>query len=190
MKKRFLKLIYIIALLGIVIFIPIYILSSIEFDKVVISSYKAKCLFNNEYVVLQGNQLYQPYVFDEIRLNDTTWSDIEKDLNFYCKYYNDIQPHIIAYTESRTRAEQVKANKEFWNFRENVISSVSSYPPLYKLEEVSKKTNLYFQIFAPIISGFVFALIMFVILQIIRMCYVYVVFGKVVWHPFKSLINK
>ena len=184
MAKRFFKLLYIIILIGIGLSFPLYILTSIEFDEIVISSYKAKCLSNNEYVVLEGDS--QAYVFNEITLEDTIYSNTKEDLNFYCKYYDSVQPYVLSYIRAKNTAEQVDANKGFFNFKESVINNVYSYPALYKLEVVSEETNLY-RIYGPLVEWFAVALFVFILLQILRMCYVYIVFGEVVWHPFKHI---
>lgn len=184
MSKRFFKLIYVIALIGIGISFPIYILTSIEFDKIIISSYKAQCVSNNEYVVIEGDS--QPYILNEIILNDTTYDDTKKDLNFYCKYYDKVKPYVLAYIRAKNTNEQVNVNKEFFNFKNSVINDVYSYPTLYKLELVSEETN-WFRVYGPLIEWFFIALFLFIILQILRMCYVYIVFGEIVWHPFRYL---
>jgi hypothetical protein len=185
MAKRFFKLLYVIALIGIVVSLPIYVLSSAHFDRVVITSYKAKCNLSNNYVVLEGSQLNDPYIFDEIILNDSTYSDTKKTLNFYCQNYDAVQPYVIAYANSKTREEQVTANKNFFNFQEKVMPSVYTYPPSYQLEEVSHETHLY-EIYSPIIDWALGAILAFIVLQIIKICYVYVTFGEIVLHPFKQ----
>ena len=185
MTNRFFKLLYVFALIAIGLWLPIYIFSSIDYEDIVWTSYKAKCLSNNQYVVLQGSSANDAYVFDEVYYNDTVFNDLKKDLNFYCKYYDAIQPHIIAYNQTRTTQEQVRANQEFFTFKEGVVGSVSSYPMLYKLE-VAKNEFQSYRIYDPISVGFFGALAAFILLQIVRMSYAYVVFGAVVWHPFRS----
>lgn len=189
MAKRFFKLLYILTLIGIAISMPIYLLSSIQFDKIVISSYKAKCISNGEYVVLQGAPRGLAWVFDEISLNDSIYSETKKDLNFYCKYSASIEPYIAEYIESETREERTAANIHFFNFRDSVISNVYSYPPAYTLELIGEETHLY-ELYSPIVVWLLGATLAFVILQFLRMCYTYIVFGKVVWHPFKQNITK
>lgn len=186
MTKRFFKLLYVLALIVLALSFPIYLLTNIQFDAIVRTTYKAKCLSNEQYVVLEGSRVGEAYEFDEFTLNDTIYNDTKKTLNFYCKYYDTVQPYIVAYTESKTNSEIVKANQNFFNFRESVISGVYSYPALYKLEVVSEITQLN-EVYNPIIAWLIYAAFAFIVLQIIRMCYVYVVFGKVVWHPFRKI---
>ena len=185
MTKRFFKLLYAFALIAIGLWLPIFILTSIDYESVVWTSYKAKCLSNNQYVVLQGSPENFAYVLDRVSYNDTTYNDTKRDLNFYCKYYTDIQPHILAYNEAGTREAQVRANQEFFTFKESVLDTVFEYPMLYELEIVEKEFQSY-QIYSPIGTGIFGALVAFILLQIVRMSYVYIVFGKVVWHPFKQ----
>lgn len=186
MAKRFFKLLYILALIGIVISLPVYLLDTIQFDKIVISSYKAKCNSNNQYVILEGNKLDEPYIFDEIFLNDTTYGNVKKSLNFNCQYYDQIQPFVVAYTESKTREDQINVNKAYFNFEEANLSNVYIDVPSYKLEEVSTETNWY-EVSGPIIDWLGYAILTFAILQAIRICYMYVVYNEIVWHPFKHL---
>lgn len=134
MTKRFFKLLYALALICIALSLPITILTSVQFDKITITSYKAKCLSNNQYVVLEGSQQNEAYVFDEITLEDTIFSDTKKTLNFYCRYYDEVQPYIVAYTEAKTNAEVIKVNQDFFRFQQSVISNVYAYPAQYQLE--------------------------------------------------------
>lgn len=186
MTKRFFKLLYVLALIVLGLSFPIYLLTNIQFDAIVRTTYTARCLSNDQYVVLEGSRIGEAYRFDEFTLNDTIYNDTKKTLNFYCKYYDAIQPYIVAYTESKTKADIAKANTNFFNYRETVFSNVYSYPPLYKLEVVSEITQLN-EIYSPLIDWLIVAGFAFMVLQIARMCYVYVVFGKVVWHPFRKI---
>lgn len=185
MTKRFFKLLYALALICIALSLPITILTSVQFDKITITSYKAKCLSNNQYVVLEGSQQNEAYVFDEITLEDTIFSDTKKTLNFYCRYYDEVQPYIVAYTEAKTNAEVIKVNQDFFRFQQSVISNVYAYPAQYQLEVVENQKR-WNELYNPIIEWVMGAIAAFILLQIIRMCYVYVVFGQVVWHPFKQ----
>lgn len=185
MVKRFFKLLYILALIGIVISLPIYVLDTIQFDKIVVSSYKAKCNSNNQYVILEGNKLNEPYIFNEIVLNDNTYGNVKKSLNFHCQYYDQIRPFVAAYAESKTREDQMNANKAYFSFEDANILNVYTDIPSYKLEVVSNKTNWY-EVYVPLIEWVGGAVTAFILLQLIRMCYTYVVFGEIIWHPFKN----
>lgn len=186
MTKRFFKLLYALALIAIALWFVIYVLTSIRWDMVVNTSYKAKCNSNNQYVVLQGAPVGVADVMDEGYLNsEENRTAIKEQLNFYCKYYDEIQPHIVAYNEAKTRSEQVAANLNFTQF-ENGKDKVYAYPELYTLEPVSEETRPQ-EIYNPLLTGLVGAFIAFLLLQIVRICYVYVVFGKLVWHPFRKI---
>ena len=50
------------------------------------------------------------------------------------------------------------------------------------------RLNLY-SVYGSVIDWFVNAILAFIVLQIVRMCYVYVAFGKVLWHPFGKIEN-
>lgn len=187
MTQRFFKLLYVLALAGIVLSLPIYLLATIQTDAIVRTTYQAKCNSNGEYVVLQGSKLGEAYQFDEFVLNDTIFSDTKDTLNFYCKYFDEIQPHVVVYTQTKTPAETLEANSDFFAFRESK-PEVYAYPQLYTLETVSEITQ-WNQVYNPIIEWLLTAIALFILLQFVRMCYVYVTFGKVVWHPFKSVSN-
>ncbi|MBU1179762.1 hypothetical protein KJ885_02360 [Patescibacteria group bacterium] len=184
MLNRFFKLIYVFALIAIAISLPICLFLEVDFSRIFDTDYKAKCLSNNKYVVLQGSALDEAYIFSKTTLNDSKFSDTKKDLNFYCKYYDKIQPHIIAYAKSKTTADQVKANIAFFTFKDSVLPVVSSSPKLYKLEVVDREFN-YYAIVIPFILWLEGALLAFIILQILRISYLYIVFGKIIWHPLK-----
>src|SRR3989344_7112727 len=191
MTNRFFKLLYVFAFIGLGLSLPIYILSSMDFDAIYMTTYKARCLSNNQYVVLQGSRDRQPYVFDKFSYNDPIIPelDVKKQLNFYCKYYDEIQPHISAYINAQTTKEEWDANLNFSNFKDSVNSNISSYTELYKLEKVDDFFQPY-QFWSPLIDWFMGALFAFLLLQIIRMSYLYIVFGEIVWHPLKQSKNK
>jgi len=182
MSQRFFKLLYVFALIGLVLSAPIYLLQEIRLDAIVSDTYKAKCLSNNQYVVLQGAAIDEVYEVNEHTLNDPL-SDTKRTLNFYCKYYDEIQPYIIASNENPSQAGRL--NLDYSEFRNPRYDNVSIYPALYELEVV-KRTIRYDEFLNPIVVWLVGAAMAFVLLQIIRMSYVYVVFGEVVWHPFRQ----
>ena len=182
MLNRLFVLLYIIGAAGLVLFIPIYSLANINFDRIVISDFKAQCNDNGQYVVLQGSQPDEHMVMSEDYLKDQG-STFKKQLNFYCQYYSDIQPHIQRYLASKDLRDRAQANIEFNKFEDSVWNSVNSYPELYQLIEVSKKNN--YSELSAILSAIILAVVGFIILQVLRMSYLYVVFNKVVWHPFR-----
>lgn len=184
MIKRFFKLLYTLSIILLALSLPVFIFISTYLNKVS-SSYKARCLLNNQYVVLQGASVGESY---EFYLNDIENDKKTKELlNFYCKYYNEIQPYIIAYNEAKTLDDQVLANMSFVEFK-NTKDEISAYPKLYKLEIISNKT-FFKEILELIVVWFIWATPIFIVLQILRVCYVYVVFGVVMWHPFKQIKN-
>jgi hypothetical protein len=70
MANRFFKLLYLFVLIAIGLSLPIVLLSSINFDEIVITTYKAKCLSNGKYVVLQGSPRNDlAYEFNELALD-------------------------------------------------------------------------------------------------------------------------
>lgn len=185
MINRFFKLLYILSLIAIAIYLPASILNDFDYDAVVRASYSPKCYSNNQFIVLQGSQYGEVSVVDEFFLNGENSTALKKQFNFYCQYYDEIQPHITAYLESKTLAEQKEANINFFNFKESMDDNVTIYPLLYNLEVVSEVTQ-WNHVYNPIIEGLLKTLFWFLLLQSIRMSYLYVVFGKIVWHPFRK----
>lgn len=184
MIQRFFKLIYVAALLAVGLFLVGYPLTTINYDRIVITTYKAQCLSNNKDVVLQGMKPGEIYEFDEIVYKDNIFSDVNGTLNFYCKYYDEIQPYIAIYNNATTVAERQAANTNYFEFRLGIKSGVSPYPNLYRLVPVSEDTN-YNEVLSPLIEALMIAISWFVLLQLARIAYIYIVFGEIVWHPFK-----
>lgn len=186
MIHRFFKLLYTFALIVLALSLPFYFLTNVHFDWITVTTYKAKCLSNDQYVVLEGSPLNMAYEFNEVTLNDTIYSNTRQSLNFYCKYYDKAHSYVVAYNQASTNAERVQVNQDFFNFQQSVISNVFSYPESYKLEVVSEETN-WNELYNPLVAWLIGAVAAFIALQIVRMSYVYIVFGKLVWHPFRKI---
>ena len=92
MTQRFFKLLYILTLIFLGLSLPIYLLTHIQFDAIVRTTYKAKCLSNDQYVVLQGSPKGMASEFDELVLNHPLRPELDtkKTINFYCKYYDGV----------------------------------------------------------------------------------------------------
>ena len=177
----------IIALAGALVY---FTFTEIKFSGMNVNHYQAKCLSNDKYVILQGDT--RPYEFPETNLTTTEFMDVKQDLNFYCKYYDQIQPYIQAHINSKNIQEEYQANIAFHKFEESVArSSISRTPALYSLETI-RVENIPSTAFSELLAVLTFGLIGFVILQILRMVYLYIAFGQIIWHPFrkpKSLSN-
>lgn len=180
--QRFFKLLYVLALVAIVLALPILIVSWVKFDQITITSYKAKCVSNGKDVVLEGDS--QAYVFTELTLNNPDLGT-KKTLNFYCKYYDRVQPYLTAYLRAANRSEEISANENFFKFQDSVISNVGVYPTLYQLEVVEEVTD-FFPVYSAIVGWLIFGTLAFAALQILRMFYSYIAFGEIVWHPFRQ----
>jgi len=187
MIKRLFRVLYVITISSLCLFFIIYPIVTIKFNKITTKSYRAKCLFNNQYVVLEGAKYNEAYTFNEDELKELSLygPTTKKNLNFYCKYYEDIQPYIIGYLNSNSYSEQVTINEKFFKFKDSVSSKISGHPPLYELEDAGETKN-WNELFNPIIESIIITLIIFVLLQILRISYIYIVFGEIVWHPFKE----
>lgn len=180
MARRFFNLLYFISLALLVLSLPFYVFSSGDLDKIYIKSYKAKCLSSGQYVILQGAR--EPYIFDDYSIRLAKAGDLienKKDLNFYCKYFNEVKPYVDGYDGS------YEGNVNFFKLKDSVISGISAYPELYKLEVVRQEKH-YDIIYGLIVTWLIFASVGFVLMQVVKVCYLYVVTGRVVWHPFKS----
>ena len=191
MAQRFFKLIYTLSLVALILSFPLYYISSFRSDLLYDITYKAKCISNGKFVVLEGAKENEIYEINKFTLDHPIAPeyDDKRLLNFYCKYYDEVQPYIIAYNKSTSRGEEVSVNQNFYTFQNVVITQVSLYPPLYELVIVKKELQQY-QLYGPIIDWLLYAVSAFLLLQVMKICYVYVVFGRIVFHPFKSSSNK
>jgi hypothetical protein len=185
MKKRLLKLIYVLSLTAIVLSFPIHVLTSIDYGRVYSKSYKAKCLSNDKYVVLQGSPSDEGDDFLDLSLTGENGHAYNRQLNFYCKYYDEIRPFIVSYRTSNSNTEQYQNNLAFTAFEKSKnYDQMFTNPKLYELELVKKDFQPWV-VFGPIIDWLTVVGGLFIIIQIIKICYIYVVYGKIVYHPFK-----
>lgn len=191
MVQRFFKLIYTLSLVTLILSFPLYYISSFRSDLLYATTYKAKCISNGKFVVLEGSRENEIYEINKFTLDYPIAPeyDDKRLLNFYCKYFDEVQPHIVAYNKSTSREEQINVNQNFYTFQNSVITQVPSYPPLYELVIVKKELQKY-RIYDPIIDWLLYAVSTFLLLQVMKICYGYVVFGRIVFHPFKSANSK
>lgn len=181
---RFFVVLYVICLLAIVGWWLYAFPTNVNVSEGRISYYQAKCINNDKYVVLQGEST--PYEFSEKNFKTTEYSDTPQDLNFYCKYYDQIQPHVQAHINANTLEETYQANMAFNSFEESVGRySVSRTPALYNLETMRVENN-YSVVLLSALGIFLGGAVFFLALQIVRMIYLYITFGEIIWHPFRK----
>lgn len=181
---RFFVVLYVICLLAIVGWWIYAFPTNVHLSEARISNYQAKCISNDRYVILQGGST--PYEFAEKDLKTTEFSDTPQDLNFYCKYYDQIQPHIQTYINAKSLNEKYEANTAFHTFEQSVGRySVSRTPALYNLETTRVENN-YTVVLLSALGIFLGGVVFFLVLQILRMIYLYITFGEIIWHPFRK----
>lgn len=192
MIKRFFKVVYVLSLIAIILGVPAFVLASIKWDSVTKTRYRAKCISNGKFVTLQGSPVGEATEFSDTfgaefgpDLQERFKLEQAENLNFYCTYYDEIQKYIVAYAEAKTSSGQVAANYEWSEFKKSK-GGVSSYPELYTREMVTQEHRLE-EVYIPLLSGLLVGLFAFLLLQLVRVCCVYVVFGKLVWHPFGAM---
>ncbi len=186
MWQRFFITVYFLLHIPLLV-IPIYAVTENRFwEDLGMHDYKVKCLNNNQYVVLQGSLVDTPDIVSDQLLQGEFGIETKQNLRFYCAYYNEIQPHIQAYREAKTRDDQVRANKVFFQFQE---SKQPVFFENYQLEVVETKNN-----WAPfwnmLFEGVFGTLLYYALLQVARIIYTYIVLGKIVWHPYRFSLNK
>jgi len=149
------------------------------------SVYQVRCDANNEVVVLQGETKGVPYSFDDTNLNSRDYRiGAEETARFYCTYYDQIQFHINAYVEaSKPGGNTVVANQEYFEFKNSVPET---YRTNYTFEKVGED-NDYYQLWAAIIGFFVTLVGWYLLLQIARIIYQYIAFGRFNWHPYRKI---
>ena len=185
MLHRFFKLLYVLALIAIAVSIPVFLVAEIEYSKIVVTTYKVRCLNSDEHLVLYGSQIFSEFVIGG--KNSDSWN---KKFNFHCQYYDSLLNSnsllkVANYFEEEDLIERLRDYKEFSAFEKKIVLNTASYPEHFTLEPISDEIQWH-QIFMPLIELFSGLLIAFLFLQFLRMSYVYIVFGRVVWHPFKD----
>lgn len=143
-----------------------------------VNTYEGICVSNNEPVVLQGTTDGTTYQFTDTDI-DYGEGRVEETLRFYCSNYDEAQRFIDLYRDS---ADKLSANQAFWDFRESAV--VSPYQN-YRLQVVNEESD-YFMFWNGIFSGVTYMVIYYVVIQVIRIIYQYIVFGVFVWHPYRK----
>lgn len=188
MFERFSKVINTLALLGILGSIPLFFITSFDAEEFIIDTYQVRCIDNGSFITLQGGVVGEPDTWTERQLDmfrdgmrNPGFDYTTQNLNFYCLYYDDIQPYIYSYTLSE---DKVAANMRYAEFKKSVIDSVDRYPELYDKVLVDSERQMYVLTNALAIAS-VFPLILFLLLQMVRIIIVYVVYGEMVWNPLR-----
>jgi len=160
-----------------ILLIPLFAMRGVE----IVREYKTRCLNNNQYVVLQGSPTDLPDIVSNSLLNGAFGTETENNLRFYCAYYDEIQPHIVAYRNARSEEERVRANLAFEAFRN---SRPRVFSENYTLEVVKTYYN---HLFNAIEVSIIAMILYYFLLQILRFIYMYVATGKIIIHPYRNL---
>lgn len=178
MLKRFAVVLYIFLNI-LILFIPISLFLNPSVS-LIEHTYQARCIKNGKLVVLQGTIDNSPATYTKSYLNDYRF-DPEKDLRFYCNNYDEIQKHIENYKNAKNVNEEIKATLIYREFEKN--APTTNYKN-YSLELINTSYSfLWFTLF----TSMIYTLGAFLLLQIIRIIYQYIVFGSFTWHPYKQI---
>lgn len=176
MWHRFFKLVYGILLAGIIVFIPInFIINSSNYSYRFVQ-YKVKCSHNNKYVVLQGSKLDEYATYSNATLD-------KREMNFYCKFYSEIQFYIADYLRSNNK---IQSNLDYFDFKAKNINKVGYYPELFTVEKQYDEFFYRGTIFDPLLVSLTLGGIFFVGLQVLKNFYTYIKFGTWTIHPFRT----
>lgn len=147
--------------------------------------YQVRCTSNNQVVILQGATDGSPYTFDDINLSAPSYKkDIEENSRFYCAHYNEVQKHVAAYVESlKPGGNTVIANQEYFEFK---LSAPKTYYKNYT-HEVIGTDNSYYQLWNAVFEFFILLIGGYLLLQLARIIYQYIAFGKFNWRPYKKI---
>ena len=179
--KRLVNVIYLLAHIPI-IFIIVYALASSKYwNYIDVVTYQARCKDNNQLVVLQGSRDGSPYHFTNKDIESYPSDNLET-VRFYCKYYDQVQELKEQYVKAKSFDEETAANKAYWAFNESVPRS---YDDNYILEEIASKSD-YSYFWSNLLFGIAITLGYFAFLQVVKIIYQYVVFGKFSLHPYKG----
>ena len=144
--------------------------------------YQVRC-DNGELVVLQGTLDGSPVTYDDRYLERNDGNTFRSKLRFYCANYEEIQYHINAYAAAVTPAERQRALTEYRSFEDSQVDTVVQN---YTLEEIESDSSAR-SFFTFLLLAVSLLIGQWLILQVLRIAYLYVVFGKLVWHPYRKL---
>lgn len=182
MWHRFFKLIYLILLIGILLFTCVYYIKDFIRQERIYTEYKVKCIDNGKYIVLEGSENLAPLVTSMASFDlETT----RKEYNFYCKFYDEMQPYIMKSFERKLTAQDIT---NYFYFRTEKIKQISNYPELFILEKQphNKDYYYYYVIVNPLLDALINIGGLFILSQFLKNFYTYIKFGEVTFHPFRS----
>lgn len=183
MTHRFFVLLYVLGIAGSILTALIFAFSDARFDLYSTDHYKVKCN-DGSYVVLQGSPTDEPTDYSEREIESSDKSAHEKMWRFYCHYNDKIRTYIEMHRNATTNAEILAANQAY-NAFERSVSATVPYAKNFTLEHTYTEKDPS-RLYMPFVVFVWMLFIFFVLLQIVRMSYAYVKFGKVIWHPFKA----
>ena len=65
-----------------------------------------------------------------------------------------------------------------------MANDIGVYPKRFELDVVASEKKM-FVLCGALLVGVVIPTLLFVVLQLLRMVYIYIVHGEIVWHPFR-----
>ncbi len=110
----------------------------------------------------------------------------KKRIRFYCQYYDEIQTHIEVYKRAEGDvSSEVEANKEFFRFSNEIEDrNLVTETKNYNLVLVNEKYD-YTRVHGAVIDQVTFLILYYLVIQIIKVAYQYVVFGNINFHPYR-----
>lgn len=144
-----------------------------------VHTYQARCLNNGKLVVFYGTVDNSVYEFKG-KLITNSYLEKRNDLKFYCNNYDEIQKYIDKYKKAKNIEEQEKVNAEYKNFEKTALNANKLN---YTIKVVNTKTD-FTKFFTGIRIGLIYSLIYYLVLQIIRIIFQYILFKKILWNPY------
>ncbi len=189
MLQRFAVVIYIFLHLAILVAVTYEVGDSYAWNTIGVEYFNVRCNENGKLVVLQGasephefgGHLYKTRYSNAVSRN---WFDQEEEtMRFYCKHYDEIEKHIVAYQQASNGSERYEANLAYRSFSDANIAPIYTN---YKLELI-RVENDWLNLFYSFLGWVGYALFLFGLLQLVRIIYQYIVHGAFRWHPYRQL---
>jgi len=184
MKKNTSKivfLIYIFLHIPLFMIFVLFIVKSQFWNDFNVHTYQVRCSKNGELVVLYGTTDNSPYTFNG-KLITNSFLEERKDLNFYCNNYDEINKYIEQYKNAKSVDKKTEIDLNYLAFKKNASTTNEQN---YTLRVVDTKTDLT-SLYVGIKNALIYMFMYFLVLQVTRIIFHYILSGKIIWHPYKG----
>lgn len=146
-----------------------------------VHTYQVRCSKNGKLVVSFGTIDNSPYTFSGKLITNSFWEE-RKDLKFYCNNYDEIQKYIENYKNAKSINEKTDINLSYLSFKKNAPMTNEQN---YTLRVVDTKTD-FTSLFIGIKNALIYMFIYFIMLQVVKIIFQYILSRKIIWYPYKG----